>query len=323
MLYGVGCAPGSSVAREQSRSWSRMPRQRDLPETTSHPRPGTHRRRRGVRRRHKRRAFGRPEALALLAGLTIAGAGYLTANAFLDPGGDDVTVQMDPGEQPSTGADAASDRVPAAASRGVQRPTASPTATPVDPTATPTTPSPTATPEDSPSAVPSPEPEPAAPEPEAEPEPPEPDPETPASRSPSPPPSTTASAPSGASAAEAAVVDIVNDERARAGCPSVRGEAALHDLARRHSADMAARSYFDHTDPDGRTPWDRAEAAGISGLGGENIAMGTSDARSVMNLWMDSPGHRANILNCDFTRIGVGMHAGSGGGPWWTQVFGY
>jgi len=300
-----------------------MPRQRELSETTSHPRPGTHRRRRGVRRRHKHRAFGRPEALALLAGLTIAGAGYLTANAFLAPGGnDDVTVQMDPVEEPSADAHDVLDRLPASASRGVQRPTASPTPTPTRPTATPTGPTTTATPENAASAVPSPEP--APPEPEAEPDPPEPDPAPPPQPSPSSPPSTTASAPSsGASAAEAAVVDIVNEERARAGCPSVRGEAGLHDLARRHSADMAARGYFDHTDPDGRTPWDRAEAAGISGVGGENIAMGAPDARSVMEMWMDSPGHRANILNCDFTRIGVGMHAGSGGGPWWTQVFGY
>ena len=300
-----------------------MPRQRELSETTSHPRPGTHRRRRGVRRRHKHRAFGRPEALALLAGLTIAGAGYLTANAFLAPGGnDDVTVQMDPVEEPSADAHDVLDRLPASASRGVQRPTASPTPTPTRPTATPTGPTTTATPENTPAAVPSPEP--APPEPEAEPDPPEPDPAPPPQPSPSSPPSTTASAPSsGASAAEAAVVDVVNEERARAGCPSVRGEAGLHDLARRHSADMAARGYFDHTDPDGRTPWDRAEAAGISGVGGENIAMGAPDARSVMDMWMDSPGHRANILNCDFTRIGVGMHAGAGGGPWWTQVFGY
>jgi uncharacterized protein YkwD len=299
-----------------------MPRQRDLPGTTSRPRPGTHRRRRGSRRRRVRRRLGRPEALALLAGLTIAGAGYLTANAFLDPGGDDVTVQMDPVEEPSAGAHDVLDRLPASASRGVQRPTASPTPTPTRPTATPAGPTTTATPEITPSAVPSPEP--APPEPEPEPDPPEPDPAPPPRPSPSPPPSTTASAPSsGASAAEAAVVDIVNEERARAGCPSVRGEAALHDLARRHSADMAARGYFDHTDPDGRTPWDRAEAAGISGVGGENIAMGAPDARSVMDMWMDSPGHRANILNCDFTRIGVGRYDGSGGGPWWTQVFGY
>jgi uncharacterized protein YkwD len=298
-----------------------MPRQRDLLDTTGRPRHGSHRRRRGDRRRHRRRRFGRPEAVALLAGLTVAGAGYLAADALLlDDGADDVTVQMDTAGQPSATATALRERLAGVASRGVQRPTPSPTATPVSPTATPTSPSPTATPENTPSRTPTPEPE---PEPPPDPEPPAPEP-APPPPSPSKPPSTTSSAPSsGASAAEAAVVDLVNQERARAGCPSVRGEAALHDLARRHSADMAARGYFDHTDPDGRTPWDRAEAAGISGLGGENIAMGAADARSVMDLWMNSPGHRANILTCDFTRIGVGMHAGSGGGPWWTQVFGY
>jgi uncharacterized protein YkwD len=298
-----------------------MPRQRDLLDPTGQPRHGSHRRRRGDRRRHRRRRFGRPEAVALLAGLTVAGAGYLAADALLlDDGADDVTVQMDTAGQPSSTTTALQDRLADIASRGVQRPTPSPTATPATPTATPTSPSPTATPEDTPSRTPTPEPEPPPP---PDPEPPAPEP-APPPPSPSKSPSTTSSAPSsGASAAEAAVVDLVNQERARAGCPSVRGEAALHDLARRHSADMAARGYFDHTDPDGRTPWDRAEAAGISGLGGENIAMGAADARSVMDLWMNSPGHRANILTCDFTRIGVGMHAGSGDGPWWTQVFGY
>ena len=301
-----------------------MPRQRDLSQTTSRPRHGTHRRRRGDRGRHRHRRFGRPDALALLVGLTIAGAGYLVADAFVggDNAGDDVTVQMDTAGQPSATATPLRERLANVASRGVQRPTPSPTATPASPTATPTSPSPTATPEDTPSRTPTPEPVPEPPPP-PEPEPPAPEPPPPPP-SPSKPPSTTSSAPSsGASAAEAAVVDLVNQERARAGCPSVRGEAALHDLARRHSADMAARGYFDHTDPDGRTPWDRAEAAGISGLGAENLAMGAADARSVMDLWMNSPGHRANILTCDFTRIGVGMHAGSGGGPWWTQVFGY
>jgi uncharacterized protein YkwD len=85
---------------------------------------------------------------------------------------------------------------------------------------------------------------------------------------------------------------------------------------------MAARGFFDHTDPDGATPWDRAEKAGISDLGGENIARGQADAAAVMEAWMNSPGHRANILNCDFKTLGVGVHFGSGG-PWWTQDFGY
>ena len=85
---------------------------------------------------------------------------------------------------------------------------------------------------------------------------------------------------------------------------------------------MAARGFFDHTDPDGDTPWDRAAAAGISDLGGENIARGQADAQAVMEAWMNSPGHRANILNCDYRTLGVGVHVGAGG-PWWTQDFGF
>lgn len=135
-------------------------------------------------------------------------------------------------------------------------------------------------------------------------------------------PAPTTEAPSGATAAEAAVLGLVNEERAQVGCAPVKASTALSDLARAHSEDMAARGYFDHTDPDGATPWDRAEKAGVSGLGAENIARGQADAGAVMNAWMQSEGHRANILNCDFTTMGVGVHMGDGG-PWWTQNFGY
>jgi len=123
-------------------------------------------------------------------------------------------------------------------------------------------------------------------------------------------------------AAEAQVLALVNDERAKAGCQPVAANSALRDLATAFSDDMAARGFFDHTDPSGNDPWDRAKAAGVSGLGGENIAMGQATAESVMEAWMNSPGHRANILNCDFKTLGVGVHLGSGG-PWWTQDFGY
>ncbi|CAL9606834.1 CAP domain-containing protein [Streptomyces sp. enrichment culture] len=123
-------------------------------------------------------------------------------------------------------------------------------------------------------------------------------------------------------AAEAQVLKLVNDERAKAGCSPVAANSALRDLAEDFSGAMAAQGFFDHTDPSGATPWDRAEAAGISNLGGENIARGQADAQAVMEAWMDSPGHRANILNCDFQTLGVGVHFGSGG-PWWTQDFGY
>ncbi|MFD5480624.1 CAP domain-containing protein [Streptomyces hawaiiensis] len=127
---------------------------------------------------------------------------------------------------------------------------------------------------------------------------------------------------SGESAAAAQVLSLVNEERAKVGCSPVAANSALTGLAQSYSEDMAARGFFDHTDPDGRTPWDRAEKAGISNLGGENIARGQADAAAVMDAWMNSPGHRANILNCDFKTLGVGVEFGSGG-PWWTQNFGY
>ncbi|OON76473.1 CAP domain-containing protein [Streptomyces tsukubensis] len=136
-------------------------------------------------------------------------------------------------------------------------------------------------------------------------------------------PVATAPKPQGAAERAAAeVLSLVNQERSKAGCSPVRADGELAALAGNFSADMAARDFFDHTDPDGDTPWDRAKQAGVSGLGGENIARGQANAQSVMDSWMNSPGHRANILNCDYKTLGVGVHFGSGG-PWWTQDFGF
>ncbi|MGW6140871.1 CAP domain-containing protein [Streptomyces sp. NPDC055140] len=129
-------------------------------------------------------------------------------------------------------------------------------------------------------------------------------------------------APSGEASAEAQVLALVNTERAKVGCSPVTADSGLASLAGNFSEDMAARGFFDHTDPDGATPWDRAKKAGITDLGGENIARGQANAQSVMDSWMNSPGHRANILNCDYKTLGVGVHFGSGG-PWWTQDFGF
>ncbi|MFE8936767.1 CAP domain-containing protein [Streptomyces sp. NPDC007872] len=123
-------------------------------------------------------------------------------------------------------------------------------------------------------------------------------------------------------AAEAEVLRLVNTERATVGCTPVTADARLASLAGAFSADMAARGFFDHTDPDGNTPWARAQKVGVSTLAGENIARGQADAAAVMESWMNSDGHRANILNCDFKTMGVGVHFGDGG-PWWTQDFGY
>jgi len=79
--------------------------------------------------------------------------------------------------------------------------------------------------------------------------------------------------------------------------------------------------YFSHTRPEGLSPFDRAERAGVDYSRAENIAYGQADAAAVMRAWLESPGHRANILDCDLTKLGVGVAEGPGG-PWWTQLFG-
>ncbi|MFE6175677.1 sigma-70 family RNA polymerase sigma factor [Streptomyces sp. NPDC056464] len=118
------------------------------------------------------------------------------------------------------------------------------------------------------------------------------------------------------------VVALVNKERANAGCGPLAEDSLLNKAAQGHSEDMAARDFFDHTNPDGADPGQRITAAGYRwSTYGENIAMGQQTPESVMDSWMNSPGHRANILNCSFKDIGIGIHDGSGG-PWWTQAFG-
>ncbi|GHD64332.1 sigma-70 family RNA polymerase sigma factor [Streptomyces goshikiensis] len=118
------------------------------------------------------------------------------------------------------------------------------------------------------------------------------------------------------------VIALVNKERAAAGCGPLTENSQLRSAAQGHSDDMAARNFFDHTNPDGADPGKRVTAAGYRwSTYGENIARGQQNADSVMDSWMKSPGHRANILNCAFKEIGVGIHQGAGG-PWWTQNFG-
>ena len=120
-----------------------------------------------------------------------------------------------------------------------------------------------------------------------------------------------------------AVVAIVNAERARAGCGPVTTHQLLTRAAQDHSEDMAARSYFSHSSPDGRTFAQRIRAAGWTGGAlAENIAAGQTGAVAVMRDWMASAGHRANILNCAYRNIGVGYATGGTYGTYWTQAFG-
>jgi uncharacterized protein YkwD len=121
-------------------------------------------------------------------------------------------------------------------------------------------------------------------------------------------------------ATEDDVVDLVNTERAKAGCDPLRVDPKLAQAAQDHSSDMAERDYFDHTTPEGLTFADRIVNAGYPTPGAENIAVGQKDAPQVMDGWMNSDGHRANILNCDLNTIGVGL---DDNGMYWTQDFGY
>ncbi|MFC7218227.1 CAP domain-containing protein [Streptomyces polyrhachis] len=257
---------------------------------------------------HRRQSAARVGMLgasaAVAVGALALGGGLVTAGSDLD-GGDTGSQRLR--------ADSANSLE---TQSGGQEPTASPT-----PSAEPSTKVPT--PREKPAAevpVPKSSPTTKAPAPTAEPSTPAPAP-TPTAKAPAPAKPAPQPADSTA-AAEAEVLRLVNQERAQAGCRPVEASAPLAKLAGDFSADMAARDFFDHTDPDGDDPWERAEAAGVTDLGGENIAVGQANAQSVMDAWMDSDGHRANILNCEFTTLGVGVHFG-GGGPWWTQSFGY
>jgi uncharacterized protein YkwD len=122
---------------------------------------------------------------------------------------------------------------------------------------------------------------------------------------------------------EKRVVGIVNEERRKAGLSRLEPQAQLAQAARAHSADMAARNYLSHHSPEGTTVADRVTLAGYEfTVVGENVAWGQENARQVMNDWMTSRGHRANILSPAYTEIGVGVAANKKGRIVWTQNFG-
>jgi uncharacterized protein YkwD len=121
----------------------------------------------------------------------------------------------------------------------------------------------------------------------------------------------------------AEVVERTNRERTRHGLPPLTVDPRLTAAAQAHSTDMIARAFYSHTSPDGSRPWDRAAAAGASRRSiGENIACGQRSPAEVVEGWMNSPGHRANILEPDFTHIGIGFAGGGPAGTYWTQLFG-
>lgn len=125
-----------------------------------------------------------------------------------------------------------------------------------------------------------------------------------------------------------AVVDLINAERAVAGCPPLAVNSKLVAAAQGHSEDMALNDFVSHTGSNGSSFVNRIEAQGYSwSRGGENIAAGYNTAASAVNGWMNSSGHRGNILNCSYQETGVGYYylpndTGSVNyGRYWTQVF--
>lgn len=124
------------------------------------------------------------------------------------------------------------------------------------------------------------------------------------------------------SAFQKKVVDLVNAERAKAGLKPLKMNTQLSKTATLKSQDMAKNNYFDHNSPTYGSPFDMMKKYGISyKTAGENIAMGQTTPEQVMKGWMNSPGHRANILKASFTQIGVGVAKNSAGRLYWTQQF--
>ena len=118
---------------------------------------------------------------------------------------------------------------------------------------------------------------------------------------------------------EQEVIRLVNVERAKAGLKALTEDWELSRVARYKSQDMHDLRYFSHTSPTYGSPFEMMKAFGIRyRTAGENIAMGYRTPAAVVQGWMNSPGHRANILNASYTKIGVGYVAS---GNYWTQHF--
>lgn len=123
-------------------------------------------------------------------------------------------------------------------------------------------------------------------------------------------------------AEEWAVVDLINAERAFLGLSAVGLDDRLSSLADQHSADMALNDCFQHDSCNG-TSWSDRMLSGYPAAGiGEIIAAGYGDAASVVQAWMESPGHKAQILTAGFQALGVGLIRGGSYGTYWTVDFG-
>jgi uncharacterized protein YkwD len=126
----------------------------------------------------------------------------------------------------------------------------------------------------------------------------------------------------GSAATRSLAADVIartNAIRKEAGCAPVRADERLRSIAQAHASEMARHRYLDHEDRDGTSSGERIGSAGYGNVTGENLAHGYAGAAEVMDVWMRSAGHRANIEDCAFTHIGVGY---APNGDYWVQDFG-
>lgn len=115
------------------------------------------------------------------------------------------------------------------------------------------------------------------------------------------------------------VIDLTNAQRSKNGLPALKADSQLNGVAQKKSLDMQQNNYFSHTSPTYGSPFDMMRDFGVTyKSAGENIAQGQRTPQEVVNAWMNSEGHRKNILSAKFTHIGVGYE---GTGKHWTQMF--
>lgn len=120
---------------------------------------------------------------------------------------------------------------------------------------------------------------------------------------------------------EEKLIALINTERSQRGINPVQVDPLLMQMAENHSYDMVNRKFFSHTNPDGDDPGDRLDNIDYDWLTyGENIGGGQKTAQDIFDAWMDSPGHRDNLLNPHLTEIGIGYGVGGPYGHYWTAI---
>lgn len=121
---------------------------------------------------------------------------------------------------------------------------------------------------------------------------------------------------------ESQVLQLVNAERAKEGLKALTMNSTLSNVAKTKASDMRDKNYFAHDSPTYGSPFDMMKKFGVSySYAGENIAAGQQTAQAVMTAWMNSPGHRQNIMSPNFTEMGIGCSPGGSMSPYWSQMF--